>query len=109
MDLSNDESNFGYGEISKTIPVNSHIQKDFMTEDDGMYFSSFSDLKSDIIMIKNLEDLQDPLLWETFDKDVGDFTLEDMKKLIFKTLELCGEFYKFYAKIKGFGLRKNSP
>ncbi|KAJ8427540.1 hypothetical protein Cgig2_019959 [Carnegiea gigantea] len=70
MDLSNDESNFGYGEINETIPVDSH---------------------SDIIMIENLEDLKDPLLWETFDKDVGDFPLEDMKKLRFKTLELCGK------------------
>ena len=78
-----------------------------MIEDDGMYFSSFSDVKNDIIMIENLEDLKDPLLWETFDKDVGDFTLEDMKKLRFKTLELRGEFYKFYARIKGFGVRKN--
>ena len=41
MDLSNDESNFGYGEINETIPINSHIQEDFMVEDDGMYFSSF--------------------------------------------------------------------
>jgi len=81
MDLSNDKSNFGYEEINETIPVNSHVQEDFMTEDDGMYFSSFSYLKSDIIMIENLEDLKDPLLWETFDKDVGDFTLEDMKKV----------------------------
>ncbi|KAJ8443296.1 hypothetical protein Cgig2_015774 [Carnegiea gigantea] len=80
MDLSNDESNFGYGEINETIPVDSHVQEDFMTEDYGMYFSSFSDLKSDIIMIENLEDLKDPLLWETFDKDVGDFTVKDMKE-----------------------------
>ncbi|KAJ8434675.1 LOW QUALITY PROTEIN: hypothetical protein Cgig2_030061 [Carnegiea gigantea] len=36
MDLSNDESNFGCVEINDTIPINSHIQEDFMVEDDGM-------------------------------------------------------------------------
>jgi len=30
-----------------------------------------------------------------------------VKKLRFKSLELCGEFYKFYAKIKGFGVPEN--
>lgn len=107
MDLSNDEINFGYEEINETIPINSHMQEDFMIKNDGMYFSSFSNVKSDIIMIENLMDLKDPLLWATFDNDVEDFTLEDMKKLRFKTLELCGEFHKFYVKIKGFGVREN--
>ncbi|KAJ8434097.1 hypothetical protein Cgig2_005776 [Carnegiea gigantea] len=36
MDLSNDDSNFGYGEINERIPINSHIQEDFMVEDDGI-------------------------------------------------------------------------
>jgi len=27
--------------------------------------------------------------------------------LTFQSLELCSEFYKFYAKIKGFGVREN--
>ena len=33
--------------------------------------------------------------------------MEYMKKLRYKTLELYGEFYKLYTKIKGFGVREN--
>jgi len=107
-DLSNDESSFSYGEINQTIHVNFHKEEDITKEDVGMYFSYNSNGKSDIIMIENFEELKDPMLWEIFDKDVKDFTMEDMKKLRFKSLEFCGEFYEFYAKIKGFGVRKNS-
>ena len=46
-------------------------------------------------------------LWERFEKDIGDFTIEEVRKLRFKSLEICGEFYKFYAKIKDFGVREN--
>jgi len=74
MDLNNDESNFGYRERNEIISVNSHIEEAFMIGDARMCFSSCSDVKSDIVMIENLEDLQDPMLWETFDKDVEDFT-----------------------------------
>ena len=56
-------------------------------------------------MIQNVDDLKDPMLWEKFEKDVEDFTIEEVRKFRFKSLELCGEFYKFYAKIKGFGVR----
>ena len=65
-------------------------------------------MKSDVIMIENFGNLQDPFLWELFDKDAQDFTMEDMNKLRFKTLELYGEFYKFYAKIKGFVVMENN-
>jgi len=47
------------------------------------------------------------MLWERFDQDVEDFTIEEVRKLRFKSLELYGEFYKFYAKIKGFGVQEN--
>jgi len=56
------------------------IEDDFMIEEVGMCFSSFSDVKSNIIMVENLEDLKDLMLWETFDKNVEDFTMEDAKK-----------------------------
>ncbi|KAJ8433002.1 hypothetical protein Cgig2_028587 [Carnegiea gigantea] len=38
MNLSNDESNFGYEEINETIPIDSHVQEDFIIEDDGIIF-----------------------------------------------------------------------
>ena len=41
------------------------------------------------------------MLFERFDQDVEDFTIEEVRKLRFKSLEICGEFYKFYAKLKG--------
>jgi len=55
-------------------------------------------------MIENVEEQKDPMLWERFDKDVGDFKIEEVRKLTFKSLELCGEFYKFCGKMKGFGV-----
>jgi len=61
--LSNDESNLSYGEMNETIHVNSHIEEEFMMEDVGMYFSYSSDEKSDIIMIENMEELKNPMLW----------------------------------------------
>ena len=59
------------------------------------------------LVIENVEELKDPMLWEKFEKDVGDFTIAEVRKLRFKSLELYGEFYKFYAKIKGFGVQEN--
>ena len=81
MDLSDNESAFSYGEMNETIYVNSHIEEEFMVEDVGMYFSYNSDEKSDIIMIENVEELKDPMLWERFDKDVEDFTIEEVNLL----------------------------
>ena len=57
------ESNLSYGEMNETIHVNSHIEEEFMMEDVGMYFSYSSDEKSDIIMIENMEELKNPMLW----------------------------------------------
>jgi len=95
--LSNDESAFSYGGMNETIHVNSHIEEEFMMED----------VESDIIMIENVDELKDPMLWERFDKDIEDFTIEEVRKLRFKCIELCREFYKFYAKMKGFEVREN--
>jgi len=108
VDLSNDESGFSYGEMNDAMHVNSHKEEEFMMEDVGMYFSYNSDEKNEIIMIENVEEVKDLMLSERFDKDIEDFTIEEVRKLRFKSLELCGEFYKFYAKIKGFGVRENS-
>ncbi|KAJ8443819.1 hypothetical protein Cgig2_017300 [Carnegiea gigantea] len=36
MNLRNDENNFGYEEINEIIPINSHIQEDFVMENDGI-------------------------------------------------------------------------
>ena len=93
--------------MNETNYDNSHMQEEYMMEDVGMYFSCNSDDKSDIIMIENVEELKDPMLLEKFEKNVGDFTIEEVRKLRFKSLELCGEFTKFFAKIKGFGVREN--
>ena len=102
MDLSNDESAFSNGEMNETIHVNSHIEEKFIMEDVGMYFSSNSDDKSDIIMIGNAEELKDPMLWERFDKDVSDFTIEEVRKSRFKSLELGGEFLQILCKNQRF-------
>ena len=107
MDLGNDECTFSYGEMNETNYDNSQMQEEYTMEDVGMYLSCNSDDKSEIIMIENVDDLKDPMLWEKFEKDVEDFTIEEVRKLRFKSLELCGEFYKFYAKIKGFGVLDN--
>jgi len=62
VDLSSDESAFSYGKMNETIHDNSHIEDEFMMEDVGIYFSSNSDDKSDIILIENIEELKDPML-----------------------------------------------
>jgi len=107
MDLGNDECTFSYGEMNEANYDISHMQEEHTMEDGGMYLSCNSNDKGEIIMIQNVDDLKDPMLWEKFEKDVEDFTIEEVRKLRFKSLELCGEFYKFYAKIKGFGVREN--
>ena len=53
-----------------------------------------------------VEDLDDPKSWASFEKAIEDFTMRDTRKLIFKSLTLCCEFYKLYAKSKGFGIKK---
>jgi len=40
------------------------------------------------------------MLFERFDQDVEDFTIEEVRKLRFKSLELCREFYNFIQKSK---------
>ena len=84
MNFSNDESTFSYGEMNQTNHDNSHTEGEYMMEDVGMYVSCNSDDKSDIIMIENVEELKDPMLWERFRKDVRDFTIEEVRKLRFK-------------------------
>ena len=55
-----------------------------------------------------VEDLDDPKLSASFGKALEDFTMRDMRKLIFKFLNLCCEIYKVYAKSKGFGIREKT-
>ena len=55
-----------------------------------------------------VEDLDDPKLWASLGKALEDFTMKDMRKLIFKSLNLCCEFYKLYVKSKGFRIRKKN-
>ena len=55
-----------------------------------------------------IEDLDDENLWASFGKKLEDFTMRDMRKLIFKSFDLCCEFYRMYEKLKGFGVREKS-
>lgn len=48
-------------------------------------------------------------IWEQIGKNLEDFTADDMKKLQFKRHEDCILFYKMYAKVKGFGIRRKCP
>ena len=41
-------------------------------------------------------------------KETGDFTMRDMRKLIFKFLDLCCEFYKMYTKLKCFRVQEKT-
>jgi len=65
MNLSNDESTFSYGEITETNHENSHTEEEYIMEDGGMYFSCNSNDKSDIIMIENVDQLNDPMVCVT--------------------------------------------
>ena len=86
INFSNDEIAFSYGDMNETNHDNSHIEEEYMTEDVGMYFSCNSDDKNDIIMIENVEELKDPMLSKRLEKDVRDFIIEEVRKLIFKSL-----------------------
>ena len=57
--------------------------------------------------VKIIKDLDDEKLWATFGKKRQDFTIGDIRKLIFKYLDLCCEFYKMYVKSKVSEFRKN--
>jgi len=73
-------------------------------EDVGMYFSYNSSEKSDIIMIENVEELKT----QCYGKDLTKMLkILQLKKWGSWDSNLYGEFYKFYAKIKGFGVQEN--
>jgi len=52
--------------------------------------------------------LDDQKLWTSFEKELEDVAMRDMRKLIFKSLNLCCEFYKMYAKSKGLRIREKN-
>ena len=66
MDLGNDECTFSYGEMNEANYDISHMQEEHTMEDGGMYLSCNSNDKGEIIMIQNVDDLKDPMLWEKF-------------------------------------------
>ena len=76
------------------------------------YFDDQSDEDDDItsmdLGITIVEDLDDQKLWASFGKALEDFTMRDVRKLTFKFLNLCCEFYKLYAKSKGFGIQEKT-
>lgn len=47
-------------------------------------------------------------IWDQIDKNLEDFTADDMKKLNISSLEMCIKFYRMYAKVKGFGIRRKA-
>ncbi|XP_021721099.1 protein FAR1-RELATED SEQUENCE 5-like [Chenopodium quinoa] len=48
----------------------------------------------------------DPDVWEKLGKKLEDFTLSEMKQLSFRSHRTCIQFYRMYAKVKGFGIRR---
>jgi len=52
-----------------------------------------------------IENLDYENLWTSFGKKPRDFTMMDISKLVFKSLDLCEKFYKMFANLKGFGVQ----
>uniref|UniRef100_A0A803MWY6 Protein FAR1-RELATED SEQUENCE n=1 Tax=Chenopodium quinoa TaxID=63459 RepID=A0A803MWY6_CHEQI len=44
-------------------------------------------------------------VWEKLGRKLEDFTLAEMKQLSFRSHRTCIQFYRMYAKVKGFGIR----
>ena len=77
-------------------------------EDTSLYYEDLDDESDEEDNITSMdfgvtivENLDDPKLWASFGKALENFSTRDMRKLIFKSLNLCCEFYKLYAKVKG--------
>jgi len=47
--------------------------------------------------------LDNEILWASFGKELQDFTVKDMTKLISRSLDLCCQFYEIYVKQKDLG------
>jgi len=62
------------------------------------------DITSIDLGVRIVEDLDDQKLCAPFGKALEDFTMKDIRKSIFKSLNLCCKFYKLHAKSKGFGI-----
>ena len=84
-------------------------------EDTSLYYEDLDDenvedddITSMDFSVTIVEDLDDPKLWESFGKAVENFTMRDMRKLIFKSLNLCCEIYKLYEKSKGFEIQEKT-
>ena len=89
MVVSNEDTSLRYGDLD-----------DQSDEDDDITSMEFG--------VTIVEDLNDQKLWALFGKAFEDFTIRDMRKLIFKSLNLCCEFYKLHAKSKGFEIREKT-
>ena len=89
MVVSNEDTSLPYEDLD-----------DESVEDDDITYMDFG--------VTIIEDLDDPKLWASFGKALEDFTIRDMRKLMFKSLNLCCEFYKLYAKSKRFGIREKN-
>lgn len=48
-------------------------------------------------------------VWERIGKNLEDFTIDDMQNISIRRLDMCLKFYKMYAKVNGFGVRKKAP
>ena len=88
-------------ENSEVVPGIHYSMEEFADEDNN----SFTSLHSELKIIENLDG-------ENFEASFGpkkksNVTVIDMTKLTFKSLELCEEFYRMYAKLKGSRVRRN--
>ncbi|KAL4383302.1 hypothetical protein GQ457_15G015820 [Hibiscus cannabinus] len=54
---------------------------------------------------KTVDYFIDENIWDKIGKELKDYDENDMDMLKWKSIEDCIEFYKIYAKVKGFGVR----
>lgn len=54
---------------------------------------------------RTIEHFFDEDTWDEINKNLEDFTGDDLSKLSFSSLDICREFYRMYSKVKGFGIR----
>ncbi|KAL2931510.1 Protein FAR1-RELATED SEQUENCE 5, partial [Bienertia sinuspersici] len=77
--------------------------------DNGSGDESEKESESNLELEENVDTFSYLKVWDAIGKNLEDLTAEDMRKLEFNRHSNYIQFYKMYAKVKGFGIRHKHP
>lgn len=102
MNIDKEGLNTNHLDIDDNVEINSNDISDEVKLEPSVDDCNLS------VESKTIDYFINEQLWDKIGKELEDYDANDMDMLRWNSLEDCIDFYSSYAKVKGFGVRKDT-